>query len=141
MMSGIRGRDTAPERIVRSLLHRAGFRFRLHRRDLPGRPDIVMRRHRTVVFVHGCFWHAHSGCPLAKEPATNAEFWRAKLRANRERDRRAVERLLELGWRVAVIWECAVRGSKDHAGLAGSVAAWIAGNSPYSEYPPPGALG
>lgn len=108
-MSRIRGRDTAPEMRVRRSLHARGLRFRLHDRQLPGRPDLVLPRHRTVVFVHGCFWHAH-GCRLSKMPATRDAFWRKKIGANVIRDREAVERLREIGWRVIVIWECALRG-------------------------------
>lgn len=136
-MAGIRGRNTGPERLVRSLLHRAGFRFRLHRRDLPGSPDIVLPRHRAVVFVHGCFWHAHPGCPLAKEPTSNAEFWHRKLLANRERDARAVEALLAAGWRVLVVWECGLRGRKEHGRLARFLASWVAGRGRRAEYPRP----
>ena len=136
MMAGIRGKDTKPERIIRSALHRSGFRFRLHRRDLPGSPDIVMPKFGAVIFVHGCFWHAHSGCPLAKEPTTNTGFWRTKLKANRARDEQAVTRLLDAGWRVLVVWECALRGKKDRAPLVRSLAAWIRGRSQYAELPP-----
>lgn len=105
-MSRIRGKDTAPEKLVRSALHKLGFRFRLHVRNLPGRPDIVLPKHRTVVFVNGCFWHRHPGCRYAYTPKSNVEFWREKFRANVQRDRRQRQRLEELGWRVIVIWEC-----------------------------------
>lgn len=108
-MSRIRGRDTAPELRVRRGLHAKGFRFRLHDRKLPGRPDLVLARYRTVVFVHGCFWHAH-GCSLSKIPTTRREFWQKKLEANRARDHKAIEVLQANGWRVLVIWECALRG-------------------------------
>ena len=106
MMSGIRGKDTKPEMEVRRFLHRLGFRYRLHDKHLPGRPDIVLPRYRTVVFVHGCFWHQHSGCKLAAKPDTNAEFWHVKLGGNVERDARNMVRLDELGWRSLTIWEC-----------------------------------
>jgi len=106
MMSGIRGKDTQPELRVRSYLHRRGFRYRLHDTRLPGRPDLVLPRYRTVVFVHGCFWHQHPGCRFAAQPDTNAPFWRAKLTRNVERDRRQVEQLRDLGWHVEVVWEC-----------------------------------
>lgn len=105
-MSRIRSRDTAPERLVRSALHRAGYRFRLHRKDLPGRPDIVLPKHRTVVFVHGCFWHRHVGCQYAYVPKSRHHFWNAKFRGNLERDRRHVQALRRLGWRVVTVWEC-----------------------------------
>jgi DNA mismatch endonuclease (patch repair protein) len=96
-MSRIRSTDTAPERAVRSILHRMGFRFRLHRRDLPGTPDVVLPRHRTVVFVHGCFWHRHPECRYAYEPKSRQEFWRAKFAANVTRDRRHIRDLRRLG--------------------------------------------
>jgi DNA mismatch endonuclease, patch repair protein len=105
-MSHIRGRDTAPERTVRSVLHGLGFRFRLYRADLPGTPDLVLARHRTVVFVHGCFWHRHSRCRYAYHPKSNRAFWSDKFSANVQRDLRNQRRLRELGWRVLVVWEC-----------------------------------
>lgn len=105
-MSRIRGKDTAPERGVRSLLHRSGFRFSLRRTDLPGRPDIVLPRFRTVVFVHGCFWHRHRGCHDAVLPKTRPEFWTQKLTGNAVRDRRNARELKRLGWKVVVVWEC-----------------------------------
>jgi len=108
-MARIRGVDTAPEIILRSGLHRAGLRFGLHRRDLPGRPDIVMPRFSAVIFVHGCFWHRHEGCPYAYTPKTRSTFWCEKLDKNRERDGRQALALYEAGWRVLVIWECALR--------------------------------
>lgn len=124
MMSAIRGRDTGPERILRSALHRLGLRFRLHHRGLPGRPDLVLPRHRAAVFVHGCFWHRHAGCRFTTHPGTRPEFWTAKFTANVERDCRNETALIEAGWRVAVVWECALR--KDHAdGTAGRLAKWI----------------
>lgn len=109
MMAGIRGTNTKPEVMLRSLLHRAGFRFRLHAADLPGKPDIVFPRYKAVVLVHGCFWHGHD-CPLFKWPGTRPEFWRTKIGRNQENDRRVFSRLVEAGWRVAVVWECALRG-------------------------------
>jgi len=105
MMSGIRGRNTKPELIVRSYLHRAGLRFRLHAK-LPGKPDLVLPRHRTAVFVHGCFWHRHEGCRYATTPASNVEFWQEKFAGNVRRDARAKQQLEELGWHVQVIWAC-----------------------------------
>jgi DNA mismatch endonuclease (patch repair protein) len=105
-MSRIRGRDTKPEVAVRSILHRLGLRFRLHRGDLPGRPDIVLTRHRTVVLVHGCFWHRHARCQFAYSPKSNTEFWSQKFKTNIVRDQRDRRRLRGLGWRVVVVWEC-----------------------------------
>ena len=108
MMSGIRGKNTRPELLIRKALHARGFRYRLHC-DLPGKPDICLPKHRAVIFVHGCFWHGH-GCHLFKWPATRPEFWRAKIGRNREVDRAAESRLSDGRWRVAVIWECALKG-------------------------------
>ncbi|HEX6011409.1 MAG TPA: very short patch repair endonuclease [Geminicoccaceae bacterium] len=109
LMARIRGRDTMPERYVRSRLFAAGFRFRLHRRDLPGSPDIVLPGRRVAVFVHGCFWHDH-GCRRGRRPGTNPAFWEAKFERNDERDRRNAALLAELGWRVAVVWTCDLEG-------------------------------
>lgn len=106
MMAAIKGKDTKPERIVRSYLHRAGFRFSLHRKDLPGRPDIVLPKYRTVVFVHGCFWHQHRGCANAATPASHRPFWQKKLTGNQARDSRNNHLLHELGWTVVTLWEC-----------------------------------
>ena len=106
MMSGIRGKDTHPEMEVRRFLHRLGFRYLLHDKRLPGKPDIVLPRYRTVVFVHGCFWHQHPGCKYASTPDTNAEFWRAKLAGNVERDARALDELRKQGWGSITVWEC-----------------------------------
>lgn len=108
MMSGIRGKNTKPELMIRKALHARGFRYRLHC-DLPGKPDICLPRYRAVIFVHGCFWHGH-GCHLFKWPKTRPEFWRAKLGRNCEVDRVAEDRLGSLGWRVAIVWECALKG-------------------------------
>lgn len=124
-MSGIRGRNTKPEILVRRLLHREGFRFRLHARDLPGRPDIVLPRYRAVIFVHGCFWHGHD-CPLYRLPGTRPDFWQDKIDRNRASDRRARDALLAAGWRVAVVWECALRGTGADIGqVAQQLAAWL----------------
>lgn len=105
-MSRIRGRDTTPERRVRSLIHRRGLRFTLVRKGLPGSPDIVLPRRGAVVFVHGCFWHRHPCCRNAKLPSTRPEFWSAKLDGNVERDHRNVRLLEEMGWKVVIVWEC-----------------------------------
>ena len=109
MMAGIRGRDTAPERAVRRIAHRMGLRFRLHRKDLPGRPDLVFPKHRLAVFVHGCFWHRHRGCRYAYTPKSRVAFWTAKFSANVARDQRQETALRALGWQVLVIWECETR--------------------------------
>ena len=105
-MSRIRGRNTGPEIRLRSLLHRAGFRFRIHVRDLPGRPDIVLPRYRTAIFVHGCFWHRHPGCRNSTMPSTRRDFWEEKFEENIRRDLRNRHALEGAGWSVAVVWEC-----------------------------------
>jgi len=105
-MSRIRGVDTKPELLVRSLLHRMGYRFRLHRRDLPGRPDIVLPKYRAVVFVHGCFWHRHRGCRYAYVPKSRKDFWKRKFARNVERDREVRHLLRKAGWKILVVWEC-----------------------------------
>ena len=106
MMSGIRGRDTKPELIVRKYLHAHGLRYRIAPKNLPGKPDIVLPKYHAVVFVHGCFWHRHEGCRYTATPATNPDFWQSKFDANIARDKRAYEQLACLGWCVIVIWEC-----------------------------------
>ena len=106
MMSRIRGKNTKPEMIVRRLLHAAGHRYRLHARDLPGRPDAVFRKRRKVIFVHGCFWHRHSGCKRTTTPKTRTEFWSEKFTRNESRDRENENALLRMGWEVLVVWEC-----------------------------------
>lgn len=108
-MSRIRGKDTKPELVVRSFLHRMGYRFRLHQRDLPGKPDIVLPKHNTLIFVHGCFWHRHKGCKYAYMPKSRVNFWKEKFAGTIERDRKHQKELKELGWEVHVIWECEIK--------------------------------
>ncbi|MBN8223304.1 MAG: DNA mismatch endonuclease Vsr [Xanthomonadales bacterium] len=122
MMSGIRGKNTRPEWIVRRTLHARGFRYRLHVRELPGHPDIVLPKHRAVIFVHGCFWHGHD-CPLFRWPKTRPEFWQTKIDRNRANDSRHQMALQAAGWRVAIVWECALRQRLDVGAL---LAEWIA---------------
>ena len=107
-MSRIHSADTKPEKLLRSVLHRMGFRFRLHQRGLPGRPDIVLPKYRAVIFVHGCFWHQHPGCIEAVRPKTNREYWEAKLDGNVSRDKKNQQALVEQGWRVFQVWECQI---------------------------------
>jgi DNA mismatch endonuclease (patch repair protein) len=109
MMAGIRGKDTKPELILRSGLHRSGFRFRLHAKELPGKPDLVFPRYNAAMFVHGCFWHGHH-CHLFKLPSTRTEFWRSKIERNQIVDARSVSGLRDRGWRVGIVWECAMKG-------------------------------
>ncbi|QNN45361.1 DNA mismatch endonuclease Vsr [Thermomonas brevis] len=111
LMSRIRGANTKPEIQVRSLLHRMGYRFRLHRRDLPGTPDIVLPGRRVVVFVHGCFWHGHA-CKRTKMPKSREDYWLEKIEGNRRRDARKRKELRELGWKVVIVWECEIKRSE-----------------------------
>lgn len=109
VMSRIKGRDTKPELAVRSMLHRMGYRFRLHRNDLPGKPDVVLTRYKTVIFVHGCFWHRHKGCRFAYTPKSRHDFWLKKLESNVARDLDVKSELTRLGWHVITVWECELR--------------------------------
>ena len=111
-MSRVKGVNTGPERNVRSILHRMGYRFGLHRKDLPGRPDIVMPKLKTVIFVHGCFWHYHKGCADATMPKTRRKFWKKKLEGNAARDRVKQRALRDLGWQVIVLWECRIQNTE-----------------------------
>ena len=111
-MSRIRSKDTKPELLVRSLLHRRGYRFRLHRKDLPGKPDIVLPKYKTVIFVHGCFWHRHKGCKRCTTPSTNKDYWLAKFERNVKKDRQNKAQLKKLGWNVVMIWECEIKNGR-----------------------------
>lgn len=128
-MSGIRAKDTKPEILVRRSLHALGFRYRLHDRRLPGSPDIVLPRYRAVVFVHGCFWHGHD-CRLFKEPGTRRDFWLPKIERNRANDTKHAAALTDAGWRVATVWECALRGKLASVdAIAAKLAQWLRGTS------------
>ena len=109
IMSRVKGRDTKPEILVRSVIHRMGYRFRVHRSDLPGNPDIVLPRHGKIIFVHGCFWHGHKRCPRSKRPTTNKSFWNEKLNKNIDRDKRQQKEIKNMGWKVLVVWQCEIR--------------------------------
>jgi DNA mismatch endonuclease, patch repair protein len=109
IMSEIKGRDTGPEKEIRRLLHRLGYRFRLQRKELPGKPDIVLPKYRTVIFMHGCFWHGHVECLRSKRPTTNIEFWNKKIDANIRRDIEAGSQLEKMGWRVFTVWQCQIK--------------------------------
>ena len=113
-MARVKGAHTKPELLVRSLAHRMGFRFRLHRRDLPGCPDLVLPKHKKIIFVHGCFWHGHEGCRRSARPTTNTEFWNKKLSGNIRRDKTNQQRLQDDGWKILIVWECE---TKDQDGL------------------------
>ena len=111
LMAKIKGKNTAPERAVRSLLHRAGYRFRIHVRGLPGTPDIVLPRHRAIIFVHGCFWHRHANCKIATTPQSHRKFWADKFARNVANDRKHRRRLRRLGWKVVIVWSCQLKHS------------------------------
>jgi DNA mismatch endonuclease (patch repair protein) len=113
IMSRVKGRDTKPEMLVRSFVHRMGFRFRVHRRELPGNPDIVLPRHGKAIFVHGCFWHGHKRCSRTKRPTTNKKFWNKKLDGNIERDKRFRRELRRMGWKVLALWQCDTRNPEE----------------------------
>lgn len=125
MMAGIRGKGTKPELLVRRLLSADGFRYRLHRNDLPGTPDIVMPGRRIAIFVHGCFWHRHLECKYARQPSSNSVFWHKKLGRNVQRDQEAFSALKAAGWRVLVVWECATRSRPAISALRGLMSQWI----------------
>ncbi|MBO6527843.1 very short patch repair endonuclease [Erythrobacter sp.] len=134
MMSGIKGKDTKPELLLRQNLHRRGFRYRLHSRNLPGRPDMVFPQFDAVLFAHGCFWHGHD-CSLFRWPQTRREFWEEKIRGNQARDIRNKQLLLDTGWRVGKVWECALRG-RDRIGIDEVIeqcANWLEGTAPQLE--------
>lgn len=125
-MSGIRGKDTRPEQLVRRALHRKGLRYRLHGKSLPGKPDLVFPSRNAVILIHGCFWHGH-GCHLFKWPSTRPKFWSEKIESNRTRDVRTQAALAASGWRVLVVWECALKGKTcgPLESIADSIATWV----------------
>jgi len=136
MMSAIRSGNTKPEMMLRKILHARGFRYRLHNRKLPGKPDLVFPRYHAVLFVHGCFWHRHEGCKYATTPASNAEFWQEKFKKNVARDQQAVEALLRDGWRVGVVWECLFKGRKDVEDAISEITEFLKGSdATYSQWP------
>ena len=126
MMAGIRGKDTKPETSVRKALHRRGYRYRLHNPKLPGKPDLAFTSRKAVIMVHGCFWHGH-GCNLFKWPSTRELFWRAKINRNRDRDSQIQQALEALGWRVLVVWECALKGRerKPFEEVVDAISIWL----------------
>lgn len=121
IMAAVASKDTRPEMAVRRVLHRLGYRFRLHRTDLPGRPDIVLPKHRVCIFVHGCFWHRHDGCKKSSTPKSNVAFWETKFARNTQRDAEAVAALKALGWNVSIVWECETRQPDQLLDLLGDV--------------------
>ncbi|MBY5314357.1 DNA mismatch endonuclease Vsr [Rhizobium leguminosarum] len=128
MMAGIRGKDTQPEMALRRALHVRGFRFRLHSKNVPGRPDLIFQKYRAVVFVHGCFWHRHTDCRYSTMPATRPEFWQAKFETNVVRDSTVRATLIEAGWRVATVWECALRKPDKILATAANLSDWLLSN-------------
>lgn len=133
MMAGIRSKDTKPELLLRKALHKAGFRYRLHQRALPGTPDIVFSRWKAVLFIHGCFWHGH-GCRLFRWPQTREEFWRQKIGRNIENDRRHLDQLTALGWRTGIVWECSTRDKAQWTTLLTQIEDWLRHDSGNREW-------
>lgn len=131
-MSKVRGKDTAPEVYLRKVLWAAGFRYRLESK-LPGKPDIVLEKYKAVIFVNGCFWHSHAGCPKAKLPASREEFWTNKIGSNVVRDKKNIAELMRRGWRVAVVWECSIKNKKNQETTIDTLANWIPSNSKWFE--------
>ena len=135
MMSGIRSRNTGPELVARKALHKLGFRFRLHQSDLPGKPDLVFRKYRAVIFTHGCFWHGHK-CHLFKWPSSRPSFWKAKINGNRKKDKESIELLFSRNWRVLVIWECAFKGKSklEPEKLFSTACKWLKSGKKFLEF-------
>lgn len=134
MMAGIQGKDTKPELLIRKAIHRKGFRYKLHDKSLPGKPDLVFPKYKAVIQIHGCFWHLHD-CHLFKWPSTRPEFWQNKISGNKKRDLDNMERLQKLGWRILVIWECALRGKyrKSIDDVVDQIISWLGFNSSFHE--------
>ena len=135
LMAKIHGKDTAIEKKVRSHLHKKGYRFRKHVARLPGSPDIVLLKYRAVIFVHGCFWHGHSGCIKSRLPTTRHAFWEEKRRANLERDARKITELINLGWRIAVVWQCALEQTETLNSTIDTLETWINSEKSQCEIP------
>jgi DNA mismatch endonuclease, patch repair protein len=133
MMAGIRGKDTKPELDLRRALHRGGLRYRLHVAGLPGRPDIVLPKYSAVIEVRGCFWHRHKACRFCTRPASNPHFWKSKFGETIKRDRRNLEALRKLGWKVAIVWECSIK-DKGAEAVAGKIAAWLQTGRSFKEF-------
>ncbi len=134
MMSGIRGKNTKPEQFVRKALHAQGYRFRLHRKDLPGKPDLVLTKYNAVIFVHGCFWHRHN-CHLFKWPKSRPDFWRTKINKNCENDEKTLDALQEQDWRVLIVWECAIKGKErlEPDRIIEEITGWLSSDEQYHE--------
>lgn len=134
MMAGIKGKNTKPELVIRKGLHARGYRYRLHEKTLPGKPDMTFPKYNAVVFVHGCFWHRHN-CKLFKWPGSNKEFWRDKITGNVKRDKKHIQDLTKEGWRVLIVWECALKGKKDQdiGKVVDSISRWLLSNKKNGE--------
>ncbi len=133
MMAGIQGKNTKPELLIRSYLHNNGFRYRIHSKKLPGKPDLVLNKYRAVIFVNGCFWHGHN-CSLFKWPKTREDFWRNKITRNIENDQMNIDKLKSLNWRICIIWECSIKGAnKDISKVIKKIGRWLNGKSIYLE--------
>lgn len=134
MMSGIKGKNTKPELIVRQILHTRGYRYRLHKKELPGKPDLTLSKYKCVVLVNGCFWHGHD-CHLFRWPATREDFWRDKIQKNKVRDSAQIAALLDLDWRVVLVWECGIKGRErlDRDSLAEEIEIAVSGDAPFTE--------
>lgn len=124
-MSKVRGRNTKPEKLIRSYLHRQGFRFRINSPNLPGKPDIVLRKYNVVIFVHGCFWHHHEGCKKSAMPDTRTEFWENKIAGTVKRDQKNISDLTKQGWRIAIVWECCTKKKDDLEDTINKLSGWI----------------
>jgi len=133
IMASVRQRNTGPEICLRRILHRAGLRYRLHDKNLPGSPDLVFPRFHAVIFVHGCFWHVHKGCKFSTKPSTRRNFWEDKFEANQKRDRRNYQTLAASGWRVLVVWECVIKGEKEMEVIGNEVLNWLKSTVKYYE--------
>jgi DNA mismatch endonuclease, patch repair protein len=134
MMAGIKGKNTKPELLIRKELHHLGYRYKLHDKTLPGKPDLVFPKYKAVIFVHGCFWHMHE-CHLFKWPSTREEFWRAKLNYNQEVDKRNLSELKKHLWRVCIVWECSIKGKmrKPITNVIEQISKWVKGCHPHLE--------
>jgi len=134
-MASVGQRDTAPEMLIRHVLHGLGLRYRLHDKKLPGSPDLVFPRFKAVIFVHGCFWHVHDGCKFSTRPSSRESFWREKFEANRKRDRKNYTALAERGWRVLIVWECAIKELKgeDLSNFGKMLVSWLRSDNVYGE--------
>ncbi len=134
-MSRVRSTDTMPEVLLRSLLHKAGFRFQKNVKELPGKPDVVLPKYKAVIFIHGCFWHGHLDCKKAELPATRTEFWKTKIEGNIQRDKKSIQLLQEQDWRIAVIWECALKNKLVLSETSEGLISWLKTDDLYLEIP------